>query len=382
MKLKNSPTAKCLLLALIALSTTYSYAGLPKLVNSRMWNGQNLTWNDFQVRHISTDTIRPWYVSVDIENETKTAWVGNTRFEYSEFTAYMYPTSSWYDPDKVSEYDLLSCNVLYNLVELNARMLQKEYNRGYSRETQHEAREHAWNEAGQRLKEFSLETDYQRDTAALTNYARNIRRELNMLPRTEPQLPTSDYNWHYGLQLGYWHMNPLNKTRGDLNAINGFGFSFIAGYKRLEFGLNITSGSTRISQSDFFNDGDTLWRADDAVLSNRFLYLGYRAYSGQYFRLVPFANIGSCTFIQSDPVNPKDTEKNHQKNGFCLNAGLNLDYIIMRDVRKYTNSMEYVLRLSPSVSYAKIGDREIWYANLCLSFCFDFQFLNHVVYYQ
>ena len=376
MKLNNTPTAKCLLIAMIVLSTTYTYAGLPKLINSRIWNGQSLTWNDFQVRHISTDTIRPWYISLDIEDETKTAWVGNTRFEYTEFTAYMYPISSWYDPDKISEYDLQSCNILFNLVELNARMLQKEFNTGYSSESRHQAREHAWNEAEQRLKEYSLETDYQRDTVALTNYARNIQRELNMLPRTEPKLPSADYDWHYGFHLGYWNMNPLNKSHNDLSAINGFDFSFIGGYRRLEFGFNIKSGSTHISQSAYFNDDDYVWRADETVLANQFLNLGYRAYSGQYFRLVPFANIGSCAFTQPDPVFPKDSEKKHQKKGLCLDAGLSLDYIMMRDIRQHNNSTEYFLRLTPNISYVKIGGHEIWAANVCLSFCFDFQFLR------
>ena len=374
MKPSNSHIARYLLLALIALSTTYTYAGLPKLTNQKKWNGQDLTWNDFQVRHISTDTIRPWYLSVDIENETKTARVGNTKFEYTEFTAYMYPISSWYDPDKTSEYDLQSSNILFNLVELNARMLQREYNKGYSSETQQEAREHAWEEAGQRLKEFSLETDYQRDTAALANYARNIRRELNMLPRTEPQLPVLDDYGHCGFQLGYLNMNPQGKSRNDLIAINGFNFAFIAGYKRVEFGYNISSGQTGIGQPSYFSAEDSLWRADEAFVGITSLYLGYRAYSGQYFRLTPFAKIGSCRFTQSDPEYPKDSEKDLQKKGLFLNAGFNLEYIVMRDVRKYDNSSESVLRLTPAVSYMKVGSREIWTADVTLSFSFDMQF--------
>ncbi|MBR5159958.1 MAG: hypothetical protein IKW84_10315 [Bacteroidaceae bacterium] len=377
MKRYNSDIVRCLLLVLIAFSTTYSHAGLPRIINPRMWNGQNVTWNDFQVRHIQTDTLKPSYISLDIEDELKVKWTGNTRFQYTDFTAYMYPTSSWYDPDKVTEWDLLSNNVLFDLVELHARMLQKEYNRSYDYVSRQQAKDHAWNEAQQRFREFELQTDYQRDTAALALFERNIQRELNMLPRTEPTLPPLDYRWHYGFQLGYWRMDPLKEARNDLSPINGFNFEFIAGHNRLEFGITIKSSSTDISQPAYFSDNDYVWRADEATLAINALNLGYRVYSGQYLRLVPFTNIGTATLMQKDPDFPDDYEKNHKEKGFNLDAGLNLDYVVMRDIRQLTNADEFFLRLKPYVSYTKIGGREIWSANVGISFCIDMIFLKN-----
>ena len=85
-----------------------------------------MTWDDFQVLHIKTDTLRPTYIKLGIETETKTAIIGNTRFEYTQFEAYMNPTSSWYDPDKVSKWDLITNNIQFDICELNVRLRQRE----------------------------------------------------------------------------------------------------------------------------------------------------------------------------------------------------------------------------------------------------------------
>ena len=82
----KSPIAKYLFLVLIAFCTSYAYAGLPKLTASKKWSEQRLTWNDFQVRHIPTDTLVASYISMDLETTQKKAWVGNIRFEYSPRT--------------------------------------------------------------------------------------------------------------------------------------------------------------------------------------------------------------------------------------------------------------------------------------------------------
>ena len=371
MKNSNSTICKCLLLALITLSTTYTYAGLPKLISPRKWNGQNVTWSDFQVRHVPTDTLKPSFISVDIEKTEKTRRIGNIRFRYSDFTTYMYPTYSWYDPDRVTEWDLLSNNIWFDLAELNARLLQKEYNRDYDFESRQQAQRHAREEAVQRIKELNLETKNQTDTAALADYARNVRRELNMLPRTEPGVPNVNFRWYYGFDLGYWNVNPISESRNYLSTINGFDFSFIIGYKRFEGGFSIKAGMTDISQAGYFNDDEDVWMADKTVFTNSLLNLGYRVYSGQYFHLVPFMSIGKGIFIQDDPVYPKDSEKQHKAEGHWLNAGLCMDYVILRDLNYYQYSNEYLLRLKPYVSYAKIGGREIWSANVSLTFQFD-----------
>lgn len=91
MKTSISHIARLLLLVVITFTTTYAYAGLPKLIGPRKWSEQRVTWDDFQVLHIKTDTLRPTHINLGIETETKTAFIGNTRFEYTQFEAYMSP---------------------------------------------------------------------------------------------------------------------------------------------------------------------------------------------------------------------------------------------------------------------------------------------------
>ena len=366
---------KSLFLILIAFSTSYTYAGLPKLTNPKKWSEQRLTWNDFQIRHIPTDTLRPSYISLDIETEQKRAWIGNTRFEYTDFAAYTYPTSSWYDPDRTSEWDLLSNNILFDLCELNARLLQREFNRSYDSEKRRQAKDHAWNEAEQRLKEFALETDYQNDTAALSHYAQNIQRELHMLPKSELNIPSVDYNWRFGYHIGYWNMNPVGESRNDLSIFHGIDMAASLGFRNIEILMGIKGGGKiNLRQPHYFNDKDYVWDTGNAGVSIQYLDLGYIIFSGQYLQLAPFTGIGYCTFVQDDPAYPDDTDKRHELGGLNADAGLIADYIIVHDMHAYANSTRYFIRIRPYLSYARIGGREIWSANISLSFSFDFLF--------
>lgn len=371
----KSPIAKYLFLVLIAFCTSYAYAGLPKLTASKKWSEQRLTWNDFQVRHIPTDTLVASYISMDLETMQKKAWVGNTRFEYTHFSAVTYPTSSWYDPDRATQWDLLSENVRFDIAELNARLLQREYNRSYDYNVRKQAQEHAWNEAEQRFKEFNVGTDYLRDTAAILQYAQNVTRELSMLPRTDLTVPTVEYGWSIGFLLGYNYMNPVGGSRNNLSDCHNADVAMYFGYRNFEVQMGIRGGGeTQLSQPGYFQDNNYVWTAGKTIFTVRYLDLGYQVLSGQYFRLAPFAGIGSCTFFQNDPVYPDDSDKRHEARGLSVDAGFNADYIIVHDMNVYTNSTRYFLRIRPYASYMHIGDREIWSANLSLSLCFDFAF--------
>lgn len=379
----KSPIAQYLFLVLIAFSTTYAYAGLPKLTPSKKWSEQRLTWDDFQVRHIPTDTLIASYISMDLETTQKTAWIGNTRFEYTHFSAVTYPTSSWYDPDRATQWDLMSENVRFDIAELNARLLQREYNRSYDDDVRQQAQQHAWNEAEQRFREFNVGTDYLRDTAAILQYAQNITRELNMLPRTEPTIiPTVEYGWYYGFLIGYNYMNPIGVSRNNLTPSHNIELAMYFGYRNFEVQMGVRGGGKiRLSQPGYFRDNDYVWYAGKTNLSVSYLDLGYQVLSGQYFRLAPFAGIGSCTFHQDDPVYPDDADKKHQARGFIVDAGFNADYILMRDLNVHFNSFRYFLKIRPFASYAHIGNREIWSANISLTFSFDTQLQKHPQYY-
>ena len=67
----------------------------------------------------------------------------------------------------------------------------------------------------------------------------------------------------------------------------------------------------------------------------------------------------------------KDTNK---ANGFSLDAGVNADYILFRDLHASSPSYEYYLRLRPNVSYTNIGGETIWSANISISLGFNVLF--------
>ncbi len=368
MKTSISHIARLLLLVVITFTTTYAYAGLPKLIGPRKWSEQRVTWDDFQILHIKTDTLRPTHIDLGIETETKTAFIGNTRFEYTQFEAYMNPTSSWYDPDKVSKWDLITNNILFDICELNVRLRQREYNKNYDIEFRDNTIEHAMNEATQRFKEFALKTDYQKDTAAISRFAQDLKRELRMLPPSKPTIPLTDYQTSFGFRVGYLRSNPIGRSSSKMNNLNEIDLGMLFGFWKVDVEICTRTGSFNVFESCFDNAYD--WNNQTARLLNNSINIGYHVYSGQYFKIVPFTGIGLSSIHQ---INDDGQDKN-KANGFSLDAGVNADYILFRDLHASSPSYEYYLRLKPFVSYTRIGGETIWSANISLSLGFNVLF--------
>lgn len=370
MKTSISHIARLLLLVVITFTTTHAYAGLPKLISPRKWSEQRVTWDDFQVLHIKTDTLRPTYIKLGIETETKTAIIGNTRFEYTQFEAYMSPTSSWYAPDKVSKWDLITNNIQFDICELNVRLRQREYNKNYDIEFRDNTIEHAMDEATQRFKEFALETNYQEDTAAISRFAQDLIRELRMLPPSKPTIPLTDYPTSFGLHVGYLSSNPIGGSRSKINSVNGIDLGMLFGFRKVDIEFCTRTGTFNVFESCFNKDNRYYWNDQTARLLNCGINIGYHAYHGQYIKIVPYAGIGLSSIHQINDEG-KDTNK---ANGFSLDAGVNADYILFRDLHANSPSYEYYLRLRPNVSYTRIGGETIWSANISLSLGFNVLF--------
>ena len=370
MKTSISHIARLLLLVVITFTTTHAYAGLPKLISPRKWSEQRVTWDDFQVLHIKTDTLRPTYIKLGIETETKTAIIGNTRFEYTQFEAYMSPTSSWYDPDKVSKWDLITNNIQFDICELNVRLRQREYNKNYDIEFRDNTIEHAMDEATQRFKEFALETNYQEDTAAISRFAQDLIRELRMLPPSKPTIPLTDYPTSFGLHVGYLSSNPIGGSRSKINSVNGIDLGMLFGFRKVDIEFCTRTGTFNVFESCFNKDNRYYWNDQTARLLNCGINIGYHAYHGQYIKIVPYAGIGLSSIHQINDEG-KDTNK---ANGFSLDAGVNADYILFRDLHASSPSYEYYLRLKPFVSYTRIGGEAIWSGNISLSLGFNVLF--------
>ena len=344
MKTSISHIARLLLLVVITFTTTHAYAGLPKLISPRKWSEQRVTWDDFQVLHIKTDTLRPTYIKLGIETETKTAIIGNTRFEYTQFEAYMNPTSSWYDPDKVSKWDLITNNIQFDICELNVRLRQREYNKNYDSEFRDNTIEHAMDEATQRFKEFALETNYQEDTAAISRFAQDLIRELRMLPPSKPTIPLTDYPTSFGLHVGYLSSNPIGGSRSKINSVNGIDLGMLFGFRKVDIEFCTRTGTFNVFESCFNKDNRYDWNDQTARLLNCGINIGYHAYHGQYIKIVPFTGIGLSSIHQ---INDDGQDKN-KANGFSLDAGVNADYILFRDLHASSPSYEYYLRLRPN----------------------------------
>ncbi len=370
MKTSISHIARLLLWVVITFTTTHAYAGLPKLISPRKWSEQRVTWDDFQVLHIKTDTLRPTYIKLGIETETKTAIIGNTRFEYTQFEAYMSPTSSWYDPDKVSKWDLITNNIQFDICELNVRLRQREYNKNYDSEFRDNTIEHAMDEAAQRFKEFALETNYQEDTAAISRFAQDLIRELRMLPPSKPTIPLTDYPTSFGLHVGYLSSNPIGGSRSKINSVNGIDLGMLFGFRKVDIEFCTRTGTFNVFESCFNKDNRYYWNDQTARLLNCGINIGYHAYHGQYIKIVPFTGIGLSSIHQINDEG-KDTNK---ANGFSLDAGVNADYILFRDLHASSPSYEYYLRLKPFVSYTRIGGEAIWSGNISLSLGFNVLF--------
>lgn len=370
MKTSISHIARLLLLVVITFTTTHAYAGLPKLISPRKWSEQRVTWDDFQVLHIKTDTLRPTYIKLGIETETKTAIIGNTRFEYTQFEAYMSPTSSWYAPDKVSKWDLITNNIQFDICELNVRLRQREYNKNYDIEFRDNTIEHAMDEATQRFKEFALETNYQEDTAAISRFAQDLIRELRMLPPSKPTIPLTDYPTSFGLHVGYLSSNPIGGSRSKINSVNGIDLGMLFGFRKVDIEFCTRTGTFNVFESCFNKDNRYYWNDQTARLLNCGINIGYHAYHGQYIKIVPYAGIGLSSIHQINDEG-KDTNK---ANGFSLDAGVNADYILFRDLHANSPSYEYYLILRPFVSYTRIGGEAIWSANISLSLGFNVLF--------
>ena len=370
MKTSISHIARLLLLVVITFTTTHAYAGLPKLISPRKWSEQRVTWDDFQVLHIKTDTLRPTYIKLGIETETKTAIIGNTRFEYTQFEAYMNPTSSWYDPDKVSKWDLITNNIQFDICELNVRLRQREYNKNYDSEFRDNTIEHAMDEATQRFKEFALETNYQEDTAAISRFAQDLIRELRMLPPSKPTIPLTDYPTSFGLHVGYLSSNPIGGSRSKINSVNGIDLGMLFGFRKVDIEFCTRTGTFNVFESCFNKDNRYDWNDQTARLLNCGINIGYHAYHVQYIKIVPFTGIGLSSIHQ---INDDGQDKN-KANGFSLDAGVNADYILFRDLHASSPSYEYYLRLRPNVSYTNIGGETIWSANISISLGFNVLF--------
>lgn len=389
MMMKKYSLKKTLLLLALLIVAVPAFCQMQNTIKlgARPWSDGNLTWNDFQVRHVPADSkkISEIYVFSDTEYDRKK--VGNTLFTYVNIDVYIDKLLSWYDPDKADEWQLRYNRIIFDLAQISAKKTQFDLNSTYS-PMQNDNSDYYRRLFLSKIDALEMESDGGRDTSVIKRYEDEVRMEFEQINSAEPSIPVeSGASWGMGVFWSYEFHTILGAQSQKMGPFNGFGMSIDFRVKDMFIDWAMGAGfSPNLRASGFYYDSkyDYSWREGKSI--NYFhtnLNIGRQMLNRQYYRLIPYAGIGIAGISQETDIEKEDHKGQYESSGFWglrVQAGLKTDWKIihfMDDYFDYAPS-DLILRLNLFGAFDHfdtIGN--VWSVNVGVSFGLDGYFLKY-----
>ena len=280
----------------------------------------------------------------------------DANLKYTEKVSYTYylRSKATYDINRCDSWSLRYNQVQFDIYEAYRRWQetllssgQKALARSYYFKDQKEAA----------LRTFRMESSYGRDTAVVKQYERRYAAMLDTLAPNPEYVVRTDHNYH-GLSfcLGVFYEHFIDGVPGELITTPGL---FVGlGYSYRNISLQLEMGGLDIghlSERHFWHDPklDYDWIENGKTKSVRVsANLGYKAIDRPYLTLTPFIGVGLMSVSQkTDIIDPdhKDRLQNSELNGTRTQAGLKIDWKIVRNLRP--SSYRYISETTHDLSY-------------------------------
>lgn len=350
-------------------------------IRLRPWNDGPLTWADYKKADFGNRADYSSILEYAFTTGNNKVKIGNYKFIYYSVNSSLISNYTFYDPLSVTDWDLRSDQVVFDIVELHSRYAQ---NRGLGETTHYfnQIKDNYFENAKIEIDKFMKESNQGRDTSVVRKYEESIRAELERTPRKEPDLSMGGrVPGMMGMYFAYNRCTFLGKTSSDLENANGLslGLDYL-GKKGWYYDFGISGNFTSVKTPNYYSDTtyDYIWETGKNTNLTRFyLNVGHTLKSNQYYRLIPYAGIGFSELgQQSDTYNEKtDSYFTSDITGVSVQAGINADWIYRLTVRP-DEVVENSLRFKLFGAYDRLGGKNAWSINVGLAFHFDFQTYN------
>ena len=355
--------------SLCVLTLSLSFAGLSAQnlyqESFRNWDEGPVKWSDFQVRHTPDDIKFVSNLYCNIEQEVKKEKTGNFKFPVLTTTTKMNKLSSWYDPDKCTDWTLRYEQVRFDMLEVLRRRMQNSFNRNFMEDNLQAYYDQLISST---MTAFDMESNYGTDTLVVLRYEQQYRNELDTLKLVPVQVPVFEKrNWGASLSIGIGfekYGSPMSK--GVTPAI-GIQWGLGALYKNFSFDLQcLLAWSGNLQCDNFYYDSkyDYNWTKGKKVRAgNANINAGYRMFDNSFMSVTPLIGIG-VSFVDQDSDTPRgnNTEvfESSEINGFRTQAGLAFDWKMRRNLNAYRYGGDYTeSKIRFAITGARTGFRGI-----------------------
>lgn len=279
---------------------------------------------------------------------------GNLKYTEKVSYTYFLKSQAKYDINRCDNWSLRYNQVQFDIYEAYRRWhesLMSSGQKNLARSLYFEDLEKA------ALRTFRMESSYGRDTSVIKQYEQRYAAMLDtLLPHPEFRVYTDHDDNGFSFSAGVSYEHFIDGVPGELittpGLFVGLGYSYRNICLQLELG-GLDAG--HLSQRDFWHDPklDYDWIENGKTRSARVsANLGYKVIDRPYLTVTPFIGVGLMSISQKtgiiDPV-LKDRFQNSDLNGTRTQAGFNIDWKIVRNMRPTTS--RYISKSEHNVTY-------------------------------
>ena len=316
------------------------------------WYERKLTWDDFQERPHMEDSAES-FLSYFFGYRTFSYKVGQSKVTRILAYTFIERDHSWVKPEKKTDQLLKYNQVLFDILELYSRKLQKKIDEIGTKDLflfnsliSNEFRKlnHHLNED---IQNYLTATKGGINKEKLDEWEDYIQEQLNGLPIFRFFPNNKINNFGYGIYGGVIYAINGSKTSELFTNPFGFGIGFAITFKKFELNLNDNIGFFTSAKKDFQYAGQ-LWQKNwEYMYLNAGLTLGYSIYQKKKWNLSPQIGIDAISYFYSPSVKNQDDQRSADAGAihFSFNFDYNLGTHFVFTGKSFKSI--YYLRLKP-----------------------------------
>ena len=333
---------------------------------------KTLTWDDF--KPAKTDSLgRTSYIDVCITQLLVSDKNGDMRDTYSVDIT----DESWYDPDKVTDWDLRYNQILFDMAEVSIRKALDDHHNQMVGLYEIYRQYYRYYESSK--DKFAMESNNGKDTTIIKEYENLITNELERTKSVDMFSEKISFDSLYPFDngnyftlfifLGYENSNIVGRYSDDFKTFHGFNFGFSVPVRSFMFELSGSVLWSNLLTDGFYYDSHNnyYWKNDKVVDEVGLkLGVGYTLFSNEKIELTPFAGFSLFRMQQSTEEEKKGIVSSTPLTPGCY-FGVETDwYYNQRFFRDLIPCLRFKLFCN-NRNYENIGS--VWSVNLGLSFC-------------
>ena len=301
----------------ILLIGLFISSGLIAQNQQKAWKDSKLQWEDFN------GTIKDqggFEFKYTIGYSTGKQKYGDTSVVRNTVECYMVKNLSWINPDYKTDQNLRYNQVIFDIVEIYTRKIQKEFDIISSISKYDRVFKNIYVECYNEIELFSNESNGGLDSNVIAVWEYKTSQEINEHQFLKiPNYEIGEFG--YGLWGGFGTGFSTGSLGDHFSPIYSFVYGFDFSYGQSMLFLNATIAGAKIKQ-DYASD--IRWSKGSKVgVSLGDLSYGYTFIDDDKYKITPFVGIG---IIQHSLKNPDNTAERINMTDFNMSIGVNMDY--------------------------------------------------------